>query len=107
MGAIIVLGLIAAVSLSPVLGSYLLRLLLRTVGDHLRRKTSARRDLIFQRVELDEQQLQSRPQPSQRTEDEDWERVESYAAGTAANGVVPDGKDFAGVVGFFHPFWYG
>ena len=105
MGAIFILGLIAAVSLVPFVGVFFLRLILKTVGDRLRRRTSARRELIYQRVELDEQQLQSRPQALQKTEDEDWERIESYATCTMPNGDVPDGKDFAGVIGFFHPFW--
>ena len=104
MGAIFVLALVAAILLPPVLAAYVLRFILRTVGNHLRRKTSTRRELIFQRAELDEQEVHSNQQPH-KTEDEDWERVESYATGTVTNGGVPDDKDFAGVIGFFHPFW--
>lgn len=105
MAAIFLLALVAAISLSPVVGAYVLRLALRTVGEHLRRKTSAKRQLIFHRVELDEQQEVHADQHAHKTEDADWERVESYATGTATNGGVPENKDFAGVIGFLHPFW--
>lgn len=105
MATIILLLLIGAIPLFPILGLYLLRLLLITAGDRLRRKTSARRDLILERVKLDEQRLAPTPQASPKTEDEDWERVESYAVGTAVNGDVHQDKDYAGVIGFFHPFW--
>jgi len=105
MAASIFLALIAAIPLLPLLSLYLIRLLLRTAGDRLRRKTSARRELILQRVKLDEQQFSSTQQTSQRTEDEDWERVGSYAVGTAVNRDAHQEKDYAGVIGFFHPFW--
>jgi alpha-1,2-mannosyltransferase len=99
------LALIAAIPLVPIVGVYILRFILKTAGDHLRRKTSARRELITNRVEADAQQLHSAPHASQKPEDEDWERVESYAVGTAVNGDTHQEKDYAGVIGFFHPFW--
>jgi hypothetical protein len=105
MASIFLLALVAAVSLFPLLSGYIIRFVLRTAGDHLRRKTSAKRELITQRVRVDEEELSSGSQSPGRKEDEDWERVESYAVGTAANGAVPQEKDFAGVIGFFHPFW--
>jgi alpha-1,2-mannosyltransferase len=100
-----ILVLLAAIPLVPILGGYLLRLVLRAGGDHLRRKTSARRDLILQRVKVEEVQLQKVSKPSPRIEDEDWEKVESHSTGTAPNGDVPKERDYYGVIGFFHPFW--
>ena len=111
MAALLIPALIASISLFPLLVVYILRFLLRTAGDHLRTRTSARRELILQRVNLDEQQLQQQHEVSstrdapQRTEDEDWERVESYAASTAEKRATSQEKDYAGVIGFFHPFW--
>ena len=105
MAVLLISALIASISLLPLLGVYILRFLLKTAGDHLQRRTSARRELILQRVKLDEQQLSSAREAPQRTEDEDWERVESYAASTAEKRATSQEKDYAGVIGFFHPFW--
>ncbi|ERF68075.1 hypothetical protein EPUS_08511 [Endocarpon pusillum Z07020] len=104
MAVLLVPALIASISLLPLLGLYILRFLLKTAGDHLRRRTSARRELILQRVQLDEQHLSSTREAPQRTEEEDWERVESYAASTAEKRATHQEKDYAGVIGFFHPF---
>jgi alpha-1,2-mannosyltransferase len=37
--------------------------------------------------------------------DEEWENIESFAVGTAKNGEKAD-REWDGIVGFFHPFWY-
>lgn len=105
MAALFLIALIAAIPLLPVLSVFFLRFFLRNAGDHLRRRTSARRELILQRVKLDEQQLSPKLQASPRTEDEDWERVESYAVSKSVQGDIHQEKDYAGVIGFFHPFW--
>jgi hypothetical protein len=104
MAPLIFLLSISAIPLFPILGLHLVRFLLRSVGKHLRRKTNARRDLILERVVLDEE-LSAPPSAPTKTEDEDWEQVESYALGTAVNGDVHQDKDYAGIIGFFHPFW--
>ena len=104
MAPLIFLLLIGAIPLFPILGLHLVRFLLRSIGKHLRRKTNARRELILERVLLDEQ-LSSTPPAATKAEDEDWEQVESYAVGTAVNGDVHQDKDYAGIIGFFHPFW--
>lgn len=105
MAALFILALVAAIPLLPILGAYILRFILRKAGDHLRRKTSARRELILQRVRVDEKELSSKPQASQKADDEDWERVESHAVGAAIEEAGDQEKDYAGVIGFFHPFW--
>lgn len=105
MATIFFLLLLSAIPLVPILGAYILRYLLRIAGNHLRRRTRARRQLILDRVKEDEEQLSSTTRPSPRSEDEDWERVESHAANTAVKGEIRQDKDYAGVIGFFHPFW--
>ncbi len=74
------------------------------VGWHLQRSTAARRELILARIEVEEQDHQSRIRNSPKSDDGDWEKIETYASGSAFNG----GKlqdDWKGIVGFFHPFW--
>lgn len=74
------------------------------VGWHLQRSTAARRELILARIEVEEQDYQSKLRHSPKSDDGDWEKVESYASGSAPNG----GKSqdcWKGVIGFFHPFW--
>jgi alpha-1,2-mannosyltransferase len=76
----------------------------RTVGWYLRRKTAGRRAQIFEHIEGEEKEL-AEDQSVRRDSDEEWENVESYAAGTAKNAEKAD-KEWDGIVGFFHPFWY-
>jgi alpha-1,2-mannosyltransferase len=76
----------------------------RTIGWYLRRKTAGRRAQILECVE-EEEKILAEDQGARRDSDEEWENVESYAAGTAKNGEKAD-KEWDGIVGFFHPFWY-
>jgi alpha-1,2-mannosyltransferase len=76
----------------------------RTVGWYLRRKTEGRRAQILERVDGDEKALEA-DKSSRRNSDEEWENIESFAAGTAKNGEKAD-REWDGIVGFFHPFWY-
>lgn len=96
--------LIGLVSATPFLTAFTLSYALRIVGWSLRRKTQGRRELILSRVRIEEEEWLSRQKNSQKAEDEDWEKVEGYSAGTAPNGGSA-GADWEGVVGFFHPFW--
>ena len=74
------------------------------VGWHLQRSTSARRQLILARIEVEEKDHLSKLRHSSRSEDGDWEKVESHASGFASNGERSQ-DDWKGIVGFFHPFW--
>lgn len=70
----------------------------QTLGWYLRQRTSARRKTIFSEVRAEEKDYRAKKRLSPKSDDEDWEKVESYAAGSA--------KDhWEGVIGFFHPFW--
>ena len=105
MPGIFFFALLAAFPLIPILLKILARRSLRLVGWSLRRRTSNRRELIVSRVRKEEEVYQSRQKGSPKAEDEDWERVESYAAGTTPNGEVPRDVEWEGVIGFLHPFW--
>lgn len=74
------------------------------LGWHLQRSTSPRRELILARIEIEEQDYQSKLRHSSKSDDGDWEKVERYASGSAPNGGKSQ-DDWKGVVGFFHPFW--
>ena len=104
MASTLLMFLLTLVSLVPLLTVYTLRYSLRLVGWYLRRKTQSRRELILERVKLEEDVFR-RQKRTQKAEDEDWEKVEGYSAGSAPNGATA-AEEWEGVVGFFHPFWY-
>jgi len=102
MAASTAVAVLAIIPLLPLLFVLLLRLSLRCLGWHLQAKTRARREAICDQVRRDQAALHEKLQAFPETED-GWEKIEKV--GTAPNGeVLPD--DWAGVVGFFHPFWY-
>ena len=105
MGALFVLALIGALSLSPFLLRYLLVSTLEAVGTRLRNKTNGKRELLLQASRAEEELLLRRQNGGKDADDDDWERVESHATATAENGGPLPGNDFAGIIGFFHPFW--
>jgi alpha-1,2-mannosyltransferase len=105
MSAILLIVLLAAIPLIPFLVKILARRSLRLIGWSLCRRTSKRRELIASRVKSEEEAYQATSRGSPKAEDEDWEQIESYAAGTAPNGDSPRDVEWEGVVGFFHPFW--
>lgn len=92
-----------ALSLGFVVARWLVQSGGRAVGWYLRRRTTARRQSIFAQVKLDEESYQSQERFSPKSDDGDWEKVESYAAGTATNGGQA-ANEWVGVIGFFHPF---
>jgi alpha-1,2-mannosyltransferase len=89
--------------LTYLLGPKIIAAASRPVGWYLRRKTAGRRAQILERVE-DEEKALAEDQSVKKDSDDEWENVESYAAGSAKNGEKAD-KEWDGVVGFFHPFW--
>lgn len=105
MSVVLIIVLLSAVPLVPFLVKVLVRRSLRFVGWSLRRRTSKRRELVASRVQAEEEAYQTALQRSPKAEDDDWEQIEGYAAGTAPNGELPRDGEWQGVVGFFHPFW--
>jgi len=84
---------------------FIIRFVGQTIGWYLRRRTSSRRELIITRVKVEEDDYKSKEQKSPRSEDEEWERIESHGAGAAGTGDKTK-AGWEGVIGFFHPFWY-
>ena len=105
MSAILIIAVLAVVPLIPFLLKILAKRTLRLLGWSLQRRTSKRRELIASRVRTEEEAHQLPQSGTPKTDDEDWEKVESYAAGTAPNGDLPKDVEWEGFVGFFHPFW--
>ena len=76
----------------------------RTLGWYIRRRTSDRRAHLLTRAASDEEEHAEQLRHPKAVEDEDWETVESHAAGSAKNGGKAE-EDWEGIIGFFHPFW--
>ncbi|KAK2783684.1 asparagine-linked glycosylation protein [Emmonsiellopsis sp. PD_33] len=98
-----VVTLAALFCIAPRLAAYVVRFAFRVFGWSLERKSRWRRKLIRARIGLDEEEYRSRRSKAARQEDEDWEKIEGYGVGTAANGDAAE-DDWEGIVGFFHPF---
>jgi alpha-1,2-mannosyltransferase len=95
------LPFLTALAISPWLVPFLFHRFAEAVGWYVRRRTAHRREtLVASSVSATKEQGLPKEATS---EDGDWEKVESYATGTAPNGGKP-GRDWNGVVGFFHPF---
>lgn len=82
-------------------GKWLVRSVGTTFGWYLRRKTAARRQAILSQVRSEETDYQSQ---EKKSDDGDWEKLESYAVGSSPNGGQAD-YEWEGIIGFFHPFW--
>lgn len=76
----------------------------RTVGFYLRQKTAGRKAQVLERVAIDQKEYKE--DKGERRDSDDWENVESHATGKADDGEKTD-TEWDGIVGFFHPFWYG
>jgi alpha-1,2-mannosyltransferase len=114
-----VIALLAAFVLLPQFPLGLLRLVLRGVGWVIRKRTQARRAAILARVRADEEELHSKQPKTTSTsttsaDDEDWEKVDTSngsnsgeSSGVSGSQTSRQSKndDWAGVIGFFHPFW--
>lgn len=72
------------------------------IGWYLRRRTSARKELILARVKVEEDDYKSKERRLAKSKDEEWERIDARTQRTAKNAS----EDWEGVIGFFHPFWY-
>lgn len=103
MGPKSVLALVGALSLFALLTQSVLKFLLASFGVRLRDRSAAKRKLLLEAA-VAEEEFASRRR-TDKAEDEDWERVEGYAAASAENGAPMPESDFSGIVGFFHPFW--
>lgn len=95
--------------LSLAIGAYYFPAILRSagapLGTYLRRSSRTRRELLLARVASEQQTYEAKRKTEKSNEDDDWEEVESSTVGSAVNGGKAD-RDWSGIVGFFHPFWY-
>ncbi|KAL4881447.1 hypothetical protein BJY04DRAFT_58406 [Aspergillus karnatakaensis] len=108
-----VIALLATCVLLPQFPLGVLRLVLRSVGLVIRRRTLARREAILARARADEEELLAK-QPKVASasavsaEDEDWEKVDTSSSGDisgiASQKSQQPGNEWAGIIGFFHPF---
>ncbi len=95
------LNAVLVLALTSLVGKWLARSAGTAIGWYLRRKTMVRRQAILAQVRLEEEKYQTL---ARKSDDGDWEKVESHAAGTAVNGGQAD-DEWEGMIGFFHPFW--
>jgi alpha-1,2-mannosyltransferase len=95
------LPLLTALAVSPWLLPFLFHRLAVLIGWYIRRRTAHRRETLVA-SSAGEKKEQGHLKDA-TSEDGEWEKVETHSAGTAPNGGTP-GKDWRGVVGFFHPF---
>jgi hypothetical protein len=79
----------------------------RFLGWHLKRRTQPRRELILDRVVTERKRAVEQQRKSHTSLDDEWEKIDKSRTLEASQARLDDKtKDWAGVVGFFHPFWY-
>ncbi|KAI8934240.1 asparagine-linked glycosylation protein [Plenodomus lindquistii] len=98
---LVLLSLLVPAVVSLVFLPKILRILAQFLGQHLRRNSRTRRELLLARVAT-ETKRHDEEHKDRKSEDDDWEQI-----GIAKAGSVDGGKadsDWDGIVGFFHPF---
>ena len=91
-----------------IIAPYFVRTVGRFIGWRLQQSTQRRRSLILRRVRAEENANARRePKPIKKIagDDEESERMEKDVVGAAPNGGVLE-REWNGIIGFFHPFWY-
>lgn len=101
MSVLLVLAsLLVPVLVAAVLLPKILYFVAGLVGQHLRRCSRTRRELLLARV-ANETKAYEEELKNNKQEDADWEQV-----GTTPSGNAAKNSEWDGIVGFFHPFWY-
>ena len=90
---------------SFLLGRWLVHRAGRAAGWYLKRHALARKKAIIRRVKIEQEAFEKFNRRSQKSEDDEWEKIESYGGASAINGGQAE-DDWEGIVGFFHPFWF-
>jgi hypothetical protein len=116
---LVIFVLVVTAIFLPQLSGSVLGLVFRGVGWLIRRRTRSRREYVVARARSEEEEHRApRPKASSNSlgrnqaEDEDWEKVDSSGPGgvntTSSSDTDASGDDeWDGIIGFFHPFWYG
>jgi alpha-1,2-mannosyltransferase len=102
---VLLISLLVPVAIALVFLPKTLHLLAKLVGNRLRQSSRTRRELLLDRVATETKAFEAEHRESSR-EDDDWEKITPAPTGSAVNGGKAD-ADWKGIVGFFHPFWYG
>lgn len=97
-------SVILVASLTLLLGKWFFLLGGKIWGSHLIKKSSERRTALLLKVKLDEEHDTSKIRHSPKSDDGDWEKVDSDGRGIILSGQKAD-DDWEGLIGFFHPFW--
>jgi alpha-1,2-mannosyltransferase len=97
----VALSLLLPVLLSIVFFPSLVRFLSVQAGHYLRRSSRTRRELLLARVATESKNYEA---GHAETEDGDWEEIASVAKDGRVGNKAD--KQWEGIVGFFHPFWY-
>lgn len=108
-----VVALISLVLFTPSLPGYIVRSALQWLGYLNQKKSEARRALIRARVRVEEEDYRSRrarQTADLKVEEEDWETVDKDGGDNGQSSSISSSNerncsDWAGIVGFFHPFW--
>ncbi|KAK5701662.1 asparagine-linked glycosylation protein [Elasticomyces elasticus] len=108
-----VLAILLGTAVTLALVPYMTAWALRTIGSNIRSRTEARRELLLNRANTEddkrkqgEKKDESRAASSASTDD-GWEKVDEGQTTPKGDGVVSThaaGAEFKGVFGFFHPF---
>lgn len=98
----IFLSLLLSLIVSFIFFPAIVRFLGQQVGHYLRRSCLTRRELLLARVATESKNYEAEHAD---VEDYDWEEIASVA--TDGRVGSKQDKQWEGIVGFFHPFWYG
>lgn len=96
--------IILVASLALLLGQWFFLLGGKFWGSVLIKKSSKHRKELLAKIKQDEEHETSKTRLSPKSDDGDWEKVESDASGTVSNRQKAD-DNWEGIIGFFHPFW--
>lgn len=99
----IFLSLLVSVLVSFLFFPRIIRFLTEHVGHYLRRSSRTRRELLLARVAAETKNYKAE---NNRVDDHDWEEIASVATDDTASSSNKGNKQWEGIVGFFHPFWY-
>lgn len=103
--AISMMLIMLVTAITACLITFLVMGLAKVAGWHLRRISRSRRQMILAQVKTEQKAYSlSKGKPSPKSDDEDWEKVESQISQERVSGVMGDDK-WSGIIGFFHPFW--
>ena len=103
VSVVITLGLIPITVI--LLGPFILHYIGSFLGYLLKKKTEGRRSVLFSVMEDENKNTIQELSDSKSTSSDEWEKV-SGAEDNVAEKLKEKTKDWDGIIGFFHPFWY-